>query len=133
MIHYIYIIIENGNLNSKKHAAQKFKIRLTAKRDATKAHKNPRLGGKMGNGGSTCMLHPHRRRECSRSGQLGLFDSLIGATVSASAAINTLIGIDNVLVIALGDDAHGAGIGASTTLYASIGDTVSHNDSLLSK
>lgn len=81
----------------------------------------------------TCRLCPHPEVRTQRSGQLGLFDSLVGAAISASAAINTLIGIDNVLVIALGDDAHGASIGTSTTLYTSIGDTVSHNDSLLSK
>lgn len=65
------------------------------------------------------------------AGQSGLFDSLVGAAVNTGAAIDALIGIDNILVFAFSDDAHGASIGASTALNTSVSDPVSHYDSLL--
>ncbi len=54
-----------------------------------------------------------------RQGQyLGLFNGLIGAGVSAGAAVDALIGVDDVLVVTLCDDAHGASVGAGAALDA---------------
>ena len=62
-----------------------------------------------------------------------LFDRFDRADGSAGAAINTLIGIDDVLFVALGDDAERAAIGAGAALCASVGDVVGHDKILLSK
>ena len=58
---------------------------------------------------------------------LAFLDGLDGAVVSASAAADTDISVDDVLVIALRDSLNGALVGTGATLDTSIGDIVSHD------
>ena len=55
-----------------------------------------------------------------------LGDSPGGASISAGAAIDAGIGIDDVLAVALRDRAHGAGIGAGAAADASVADDIGH-------
>ena len=59
--------------------------------------------------------------------ELALNRSTNGASASASAALDALIGIDDVLAVALGDGIHGAFSLASAAADAFIGDDVSHD------
>ena len=59
--------------------------------------------------------------------ELALNRSANGAGASASAALDALIGIDDVLAVALGDGIHGAFSLASAAADAFIGDDVSHD------
>ena len=58
--------------------------------------------------------------------ELAFLDCFSGAVVSASAAADTNISIDDVLLVALGDSLNGAVVSAGTALDASISDIVSH-------
>ena len=61
------------------------------------------------------------------SEESAFLNSFSGAVVGAGAAADANIGIDDVLVFALGNSLNGAVIGASTALDASIGNIVSHD------
>jgi hypothetical protein len=54
-------------------------------------------------------------------------DGLDGAVVSASAAADTDISVDDVLLVTLGDSLNGAVVSTSATLEASISNLVSHD------
>ena len=56
-----------------------------------------------------------------------LGNSLVGAFRSTSAAAHALIGVDDVLVFALGDDAERASVCTSAALDASVADNICHN------
>ena len=58
-------------------------------------------------------------------GQLQL-NGLDRAGGGAGSALNALLGVDDELVLALGDDAQGAGVGAGAALDASVGNGISH-------
>ena len=59
--------------------------------------------------------------------ELAFLDSLNGAVVGTSTAADTDIGIDDVLVFALGNSLNGAVVCTSTALDASVSDIVSHD------
>ena len=61
------------------------------------------------------------------SEESAFLDSFSGAVVGTSAAADTNISVDDVLVFALGDSLNGAVVSAGTALDASIGDIVSHD------
>jgi hypothetical protein len=61
------------------------------------------------------------------SEESAFLDSLSGAVVSASAAADTNISIDDELVFALGDSLNRAVVSTSAALDASISDIVSHD------
>ena len=65
-------------------------------------------------------------RICSASVFLLLLDSFQRAGSGAGAALHTLVGVDDILVVALGDDAEGAGIGAGAALCAGVSDEICH-------
>jgi hypothetical protein len=54
-------------------------------------------------------------------------DSLSGALIGAGAAADTDVGIDDVLVFALGDSFDGALVGTSAALDTSVSNVVSHD------
>ena len=66
------------------------------------------------------------------SEELAFLDSISGALIGAGTAADTDIGIDYVLVFALGNSLDGALLSAGTALQASIGNFVSHEKYLLS-
>ena len=53
------------------------------------------------------------------------------AGAGAGAALDALLSVDHVLVIAFGDDAQGAGVGAGAALDAVVGNGISHGCSSL--
>ena len=55
---------------------------------------------------------------------------VLGADLLAGAALDALVGIDDVLVLAFGDSLNGAVVGARAALDASVSDIVSHDISL---
>ena len=57
-------------------------------------------------------------------------DRIVRALGSAGAAFHALIGVDDVLVVALGDDAERTCVGAGAALDASIADNISHSSYL---
>ena len=59
--------------------------------------------------------------------ELAFLNSLSGAVVSASAAADTDISIDDELVFTLGDSLNGAVVSAGTALDTSISNIVSHD------
>jgi hypothetical protein len=59
--------------------------------------------------------------------RLLLHDSFNGAVVNAGAAANADVGVDDVLLVALGDSLDGAVVGAGAALDASVSDIVSHD------
>jgi hypothetical protein len=59
--------------------------------------------------------------------ELAFLDSFDGAVLSASAAADANISIDDELVFAFGDSLNGAVVSAGTALDASIGNIVSHD------
>ena len=61
------------------------------------------------------------------SEELAFLDSLSGAVVGTGTAADTNIGIDDVLVFALGNSLNGAVVSTSATLDASVSDIVSHD------
>ena len=61
------------------------------------------------------------------SEESAFLDSFSGAVVGASTAADANIGIDDVLVFALGDSLNRAVVSAGTALDASIGNIVSHD------
>ena len=63
----------------------------------------------------------------SKIGESAFLDCFDGAVVSASAAADTNISVDDELVFALRDSLNGAVIGAAAALDASVGDIVSHD------
>ena len=58
--------------------------------------------------------------------RLLLHDSFNGAVVNAGAAANADVGVDDVLLVALGDSLNGAVVGAGAALDASVSDDESH-------
>jgi hypothetical protein len=58
--------------------------------------------------------------------ELAFDDSFVGAFAGASAAIDTGVGIDDVLAFAFSDSAQGASVGASAAAHASISDNICH-------
>ena len=67
------------------------------------------------------------RRQTADAEESAFLDSLDGAVVGASATADTNIGIDDVLLIALGDSLNGAVVGAGAALDASVRNDVSHD------
>ena len=67
------------------------------------------------------------RRPNSRCKKLAFLDSFDGALVSASAAGNADVSVDDVLVFAFRDSLNGALVSAGTALNASVSDIVSHD------
>ena len=67
------------------------------------------------------------RRPNSGCKKLAFLDSFDGALVSASAAGNADVSVDDVLLVALGDSLDGALVSAGTALDTSISDIVSHD------
>jgi hypothetical protein len=63
----------------------------------------------------------------SRIGASAFYDCFGGAVVSAAAAFNTDISIDNESLFAFRDSLYGAVIGTGAALNASISDLVSHD------
>ena len=61
------------------------------------------------------------------SEESAFLDSFSGALIGTSAAADTNISIDDVLVFALGDSLNGALVGARAALDTSICDIVSHD------
>ena len=59
--------------------------------------------------------------------RLLLHDSFNGAVVNAGAAANADVGVDDVLLVALGDSLNGAVLGAGAALDASVRNDVSHD------
>ena len=57
---------------------------------------------------------------------LTLRDRVVGAFRSAGTAVHALIGIDDVLAVALADAADGTCVSASTALYTVVIDYVCH-------
>jgi len=55
-----------------------------------------------------------------------LLDSFNGAGASASAALDALISVDNILAFAFSDDAEGAGVCTGTAAQASVSDEICH-------
>ena len=55
-----------------------------------------------------------------------LLDGFAGAGSGAGAALDALLGVDDVGLVAFGDDAQGAGVGAGAALDASFGDLICH-------
>ena len=72
---------------------------------------------------NACAEYAQAFCSCTR---LAFDDSFVGAFASASAAIDTGVGVDDVLAVTLRDSAQGASIGASTTADASISDHICH-------
>jgi hypothetical protein len=68
-----------------------------------------------------------RTQADSRIGESAFYDCFYGAVVSARAAVNANIGVDNVHLVALRDSLNGAVVCTSAALYASISDFVSHD------
>ena len=68
-----------------------------------------------------------RAQVTPESERLAFLDCLSGAVVSASAAADANVGIDDVLVFALGNSLDGAVVSASAALDTSVGDIVSHD------
>ena len=71
---------------------------------------------------------------CEEAGQadlnaeeLAFLDGFSGALISAGTAADADIGIDDVLVLALGNSLNGALIGAGAALHAGIGNVKSHD------
>ena len=64
--------------------------------------------------------------------QIRLFGSrsLYGASTLASTALNALVGIDNILAVALCDAAYGTFVCASTACDAIIGNLICHSKHL---
>ena len=69
---------------------------------------------------------PTAQADCE-CGELLFLDSLDRAVVSASAAADADISIDNVLLVALGDSLNGAVVSASAALDASVSTLESHD------
>ena len=59
--------------------------------------------------------------------ELAFLDSFNGALVSASAAGNADVSVDDVLVLTLGNSLNGALVCTSAALDASVGDNESHD------
>jgi hypothetical protein len=68
-----------------------------------------------------------RTQADSRIGESAFYDCFYGAVVSARAAVNANISVDNIHLVALRDSLYGAVVSASTALNASISDFVSHD------
>jgi hypothetical protein len=68
-----------------------------------------------------------KRRPSSFGEELAFLDSLNGALVSTSAAGDTDVSVDDVLVSAFGNSLNGALVSTSAALDASISDNVSHD------
>ena len=66
------------------------------------------------------------RRPMAIEAESTFLDSFAGALVGAGAAADTDIGIDDVLVLALGDRLNGALVGTGAALHASVSDFESH-------
>ena len=58
--------------------------------------------------------------------QLALGNSTRGAGVGAATAIDAGAGVDDVVIVALRDSAHGASTLAGTTAHASVADDIGH-------
>ena len=80
-------------------------------------------------------VHPLEKRACAKHRPFSAvklqLDCSDRASVGTGAALDALLSVDDVLLVALGDDAQGAGIGAGAALQASIGNGVSHGFSSL--
>ena len=63
----------------------------------------------------------------SKIGELAFYDSFSGAVISAAAAIDTNVSVDDVGLVALCNSLNGAVIGAGAALNASISNLVSHD------
>ena len=63
----------------------------------------------------------------SKIGESAFYDCFGGAVVSAGAAVDANVSIDNVHLVTLGDSLYGAVVSACTALDASISDLVSHD------
>ena len=63
----------------------------------------------------------------SKIGELAFYDSFSGAVISAAAAIDTNVGVDDISLVAFGNSLNGAVISAGTALNASISNLVSHD------
>ena len=59
--------------------------------------------------------------------ELAFLDSFGGALISAGAAGNADIGVDDVLAVALGNSLNGALVGAGAASDTSVSDIVSHD------
>ena len=66
-------------------------------------------------------------RRLREVGQSAFLDCFNRAVVGTSAAADTDISIDDVLLVAFGNSLNGAVVGAGAALHASIGDFVSHD------
>ena len=55
-----------------------------------------------------------------------LLDSFNGAGASASAALDALISVDNILAVAFSNDAEGAGVCTGTAAQTSVSDEICH-------
>ena len=71
---------------------------------------------------------PARRvqADCGYYGELTFLDCFHGAVLGAGAAVDAQIGIDDVLIFALGDSLNGAVVNTGAALYASVIDDISH-------
>jgi hypothetical protein len=79
---------------------------------------------------SACVVGIFQQRRPKTDTELLFLDGLDGAVLSAGAAADTNVGIDDVLLVALGDSLDGAVLGAGAALDASISDLVSHDSFL---
>ena len=66
-------------------------------------------------------------RAYEENGRLAFLDSLGGALISAGAAGNADISVDNVLAFALGNSLNGALVGAGAAGNTSVSDNVCHD------
>jgi len=68
------------------------------------------------------------RAQANRDSKESAFlDSLNGALISAGAAADTNVGVDDVLAITLGNSLNGALVGAGAASDTSVSDIVSHD------
>jgi hypothetical protein len=67
------------------------------------------------------------RRPSSCFEELAFLDSFSGALVSASAAGNADVSVDDVLAVAFGNSLNGALVSTSAASDTSVGDLVSHD------
>ena len=66
------------------------------------------------------------RRPMAIEAESTFLDSFAGALVGAGAAADTDIGIDDILVLTLGNRLNGALVGTGAALHASVSDSESH-------